>query len=123
MTHAELIERLREQRREWLDVSALVGRDAGTVRVRLVRPAEAEMPRLRGVVVAEAAAEWVDAWEGFTEAVLLGDDVGGVTPVTFSAELWREFVRDRAKVAKAVFERLVGLVEAHLQAREVASGN
>lgn len=123
MTHAELIERLREQRRDWLDISALLRRDAGSVRVRLVRPAEAEMPQLRGVLVAEAAADWVDGWDGVTEAVLLGDDVGSVTPVTFSADLWREFVRDRADIAKAVFDRLASMVEAHLKAREAARGN
>lgn len=123
MTHAELIERLREQRRAWLDVSELLGLAPETARVRLVRPAEAEMPRLRGVSVEGAAAQWVDAWEGFTEAVLLGADVGSVTPVTFSAELWAEFVRDRAKLAEAVFGKLASMVEAHLSAQKATAGN
>ena len=123
MTAADLIERLRDQRREWLDLSGEFGREPGTVRVRLTRPAEAEMPRLRGVLVADAAADWVDAWEGFTEAVLLGDDVGSVTPVPFSPDLWREFVCDRAAIAKRVFDRLAALVEAHLTARETVRGN
>lgn len=108
---------LRDQRRKWLVLE-------GARRVRVVRPLEAQWGRFLGGVGVEHAVEYVDAWEGFTQADFVGADVGSSDAVEFDAELWGEYCRDHVKdVAQAVIEAIRDAIEERLKAREDARGN
>jgi hypothetical protein len=106
---AQLIERLLEQRRTWIPLGD------GRRRVRICRPAATELHTLVGGVTADVVCKYVDAWEGFTEADILGDAAGSDTPVTFSAELFDLWARDHVDVIRVVAEGLLASVTALMQ--------
>lgn len=117
MDTAALIARLEEQRRHWVDLP-------GGVRVRFMRPAETEFARFRLGVTVEHVCQYVDGWDGFTQAVVLGPKQGAAdVKVPFAPELWAALLRDRADWVEPVAKAIVDAITAHLQAKEAASGN
>ena len=116
MDASTLIQRLREQRESWVEVSA--GK-----RVKIRRPAEAHMVRLQHGITADILREHVVGWEGITEADLLGAAVGSSDPAPFSADLFVEIAQDRTEWLRRVEEEIVSAVMRHLEAREAAAKN
>lgn len=113
---AALLKALRAQRLHWVEV--------GTgLRVQFARPAEAEMHRFVAGVTAEHVCQYVEAWDGFTEATLLGESVGSGDAVEFSRELWAEWVRDRADACGTVAKAIADAMAAHLAQREATAKN
>lgn len=111
-----VLEALRKQRLHWVDLG-------DGLRVQFRRPLEAEMRLLRAGVQVEHVCEYVQAWEGFTEATLLGDAVGASDPVEFSPELWAEYVRDNLQAVAKVAEAIAAAVQTHIEAKVAAAKN
>jgi hypothetical protein len=116
MDAAAIIARLAEHRRQWVPLS-------GGLRVRIQRPAETDFGRFRAGVSVDHVIEYVDGWDGFTEASILGASQGSSDAVPFTRELWREIVRDRAEWVQPVAQAIVDAITAHLAARDAAAGN
>lgn len=113
---SRVLKLLRAQRESWVDLGD--GR-----RVRIVRPLEAQMGALVGGVLTEHVCEFVNGWEGFTEATFLGSAIGASDPLDFDAALWEEYVRDHAEEIGVIAKAIAGAVEAHLSARSDAGKN
>ena len=116
MSAQSLIARLAEQRRHWAELP-------GGVRVRLSRPHETEFARFRLGITVEHVCEYVDGWEGVTEAVVLGPSIGSDAPVPFDAALWRELVRDRIDWVPPVAEAIAKAITDHLAAKDATAKN
>lgn len=111
-----VLEALRKQRLHWVDLG-------DGLRVQFRRPLEAELPQLRGGVYVEQVCSYVQGWEGFTEATILGEAVGASDPVEFSADLWAEYVRDHSEYVKKIARAIADTVEAHIEAKLAAAKN
>lgn len=116
MNAQALIARLAEQRRHWADLP-------GGVRVRFARPHETEFARFRLGITIEHVCEYVDGWDGVTEAVVLGPSIGSDAPVPFDAALWRELVRDRIDWVPPVAEAIAKAITDHLAAKDATAKN
>lgn len=96
---AALIERLKEQRRFWVQLS-----EAPARKLQVTRPTEAQMAVLRGrtgMELYQAYADLVTDWKGFTLADLGGE---GDERVQFSAAAWDALWVDRLEWLSAVGE-------------------
>jgi hypothetical protein len=111
-----VLEALRKQRLHWVNLG-------DGLRVQFRRPLEAEMRLLRAGVQVEHVCDFVQGWEGFTEATLLGEAVGASDPVDFMPELWAEFARDNLQVVAKVADAIAATVQAHLEAKAQAAKN
>lgn len=107
---ATLAERMLAQRQHWVDLGE--GK-----RVRIVRPRETEMAALVRGVQADHVVQFVDGWDGFTEADLLGPAVGSADPVPFDSAVWSEYVRDRVQVLSTVANAIADQITKHLGAQ------
>jgi hypothetical protein len=116
MSAADLTARMLALREQWVDL-------APGKRVKLRRPAEAEMAKFRGGMSVEHVASACVGWDGFTEADLLGASQGAQDAVQFDAGLWLEVLRDRLDWVGLVADAIIACVTAHLEAREAARGN
>lgn len=101
MSAQKIIDQLRAQRESWC-VLREADADTPELAVKLRRPAEVELQAYRGgagrdldATLTEAACSTAVDWRGFSEAELLGAAIGSSDPLPFSADLWREAVRDR----------------------------
>lgn len=113
---AALIARLHEQRRRWVDLP-------GGARVRFLRPAETEFARFRLGVTVEHVCEYVDGWEGVSEATLLGASVGASDPLPFTSDLWSTVVRDRMEWVPPVARAIAQSISDHLAAKDATEKN
>lgn len=107
-----LVAQLRKRRERWVDLGD--GR-----RVKFLRPVESEqgeMVKFEGTeatwtVGLDQVRKFVIGWEGFTEASIVGADVGGDLVVPFERELFDELVSDDlawvGKVARAILDSIV----------------
>lgn len=119
---AALIAQMDEQRALWLDLAKLLPGK----RLRYLRPLETDVDRLRGTHLrdlAEALAEFVTDWTGYTEADFLGNSQGSDAPVPFNRALFVRWVRDRMDVVAELGSAIRGAVEAHRQAKDAAAKN
>lgn len=111
-----LAERLLAQRDTWCDLG-------DGLRVKLRRPAETELLALsQGLGMARVIAAAVD-WDGFSEAVLLGPEVGAVDALPFDADVWAAWIGDHAEAAGRCATTLRDAVEQHLEKVKAARGN
>lgn len=115
MSAPSLVDRLRAAREQRVEVEA--GRF-----LRLRRPLEAHMHRLREVTV-ERVAEHVVGWEGVLDQDLLPPGVGGSDPAEFSPEAVLEVLGDKPEWAQRAMAKLVDMVNAHFAGREAAAKN
>lgn len=113
---AALIERMSEQRRTLCEVEPGVS-------LRVLRPPETEMPRLRAGLTVDLLCEYVDGWAGVTEAVLLGADQAAPVEVAFDVEVLRHAMRDRGDWATKVADAIRKSIADYLEAREVTAKN
>lgn len=116
MTPQQLIAKLLAQRETTLELAP-----GKTVQVR--RPAEAEMSELRRLTGVESACRFVVGWAGFTEADVLGAEIGANSPADFDAELWRHIVSDRVEWLEAVVLCIRGQVSQHIEQKAEAAKN
>lgn len=120
---AALIARLHEQRRRWVDLP-------GGVRVRIVVPDPfASIPfanmKERGFhdFMLEQACACVDAWDGVTEATVLGPTEGSSETVKFSQELWRVMLRNRLDWLSEVFSAIWTALSEAIAAKDATAKN
>lgn len=114
-----LAERVREQR----DFVVDLGETHPGLKVKLRRPAESEMLALRARDATEVVQAAAVDWEGFTEALLLGPEVGASDTLPFDAEAWSAWVADQAAVVGHCYAKLLEAVNAHLERVKAARGN
>ena len=108
----DLVAKLREARRSRVEVRP--GKW-----VSFLRPAETEM----GPIIQRRALEFDDVyryvcgWDGFTEADLLGPELGVQDPVPFSSDVFAEYARDNIYLVSAVGNAIADSVVAFLKKR------
>jgi hypothetical protein len=119
-TPAELlIQRMRARRERWVPLG-----DDERRRVLIRRPSEVEMISMRNGIGVADVGRHVVGWEGFTEADLLGPELGSADAAApFSTALWTEWVTDHVDALNLVAAAIAADVEAHCTAREAARGN
>lgn len=116
MPGKSLAERLLEQRDAWCDLG-------DGLRVKLRRPAETELLALaQGLGLQRVVSAAVD-WQGFSEAVLLGPEVGATDPLPFDADAWAAWVTDHAEAAGKCATALREAIEQHIVKVKDARGN
>lgn len=108
-----LIKQLREQRMTWVELT-------DGKRVRIIRPTEVQLSQsfIKAGEVSvgyDQVREFVEDWEGFTEASLLGAGVGASDPLPFSRQLWAEVVSDHADWVRTIAQALLNVAVAHSQ--------
>lgn len=112
-----LIQRLLESRESWVELG-------DGLRVKVRRPAEGELHAyIQARHELDTHLACVVGWEGFSQATLLGSEVGSSDPQPFDPELWRHAARDRAEWISAVAEGVARAIEAHAAGREAAAKN
>lgn len=113
--HQHLIAQLLNQRRSWVALG-------DGLKVRVLRPAEADMATVLSGSLIDAACQCVDGWDGFTEATLL-PGVGASAQVEFDPELWRTVVSDRTEWIEPIVAHIRERVSQHIQAKAAAAKN
>lgn len=111
-----LVLKLLAQRESWVEL------EPGK-RVRIRRPAEAQLPRFRAGLTPELLAGVVVGWEGFSEADLLGAAVGSSDPLPFAPDLWATVAEDRVEYLQKIADALTAAITAHIEARGLAEKN
>ena len=111
-----LIEKMLAQRERWVEVES--GKQ-----VRIRRPAEADVPRVRMQPPMQTVCEFVTGWEGITEADLLGAAVGASSAVEFDPALWAVVVSDRLQWAEKVATRIGEEIKAFFESKAAAAKN
>jgi len=111
-----LIQRLREQRLRWVDTGP--GR-----RVQVLVLRETELPQLRNRPLVDVVCDQAVAWEGYTEATLLGAAIGASDPLPFTPELWAEVARGSIDTVGAVGDVLIGEAKRVMEARAESRKN
>lgn len=117
MSPAErLIAQLRAARLSWLEL-------ASGLKVQILRPAEVEMITNVGRGALEVACAQVVGWEGFTEATLVGSEVGSDVVADFTPELWEAYAADHADHTAAVAKEVRRITEAYWARRKEQTKN
>lgn len=111
-----LIAQLRAARLSWLDLSS-------GLKVQLLRPTEVEMITNVGRGAFEVACAQVVGWSGFTEADLLGPEVGSDVVAEFTAELWEAYAADHADQTAAVAKEVRRITEDYWVRRKEQTKN
>lgn len=113
---AALIAQMDAQRQQWVEL------EPGK-RVRFQRPLETEFYRFRLGVTVDHICEYVNGWEGYTEADLLGAAIGSSDDVEFDSALWARLARDRSEYIAPVARAIADAITAHLAAKDSAAKN
>lgn len=117
MDALNLIERLLQAREVRIELG-----DGLTVVAR--RPAEGELHAyLKARSEVDTHLRCVVGWEGFSEATLLGAEVGSSDPLPFSQDVWLQAARDRAEWITAVAAGIGRAIEQHAASREAIAKN
>lgn len=119
---ASLADRMLASRDSWCELEpAKDGKPAK--RVSLRRPPQTQIVRMRdGVGEADVFAAAV-AWEGFTEADLLGSAVGAADPAPFSREVWAIYIQDNAEQLVMCSQHLLKQITDHIESVKEARKN
>lgn len=119
---AGIVDRMYASRESWCELApAADGKPAQ--RVKLRRPPQMEIARLRGGVTQDEVLAAAVDWDGFTEADLLGPAVGASDPVPFSAEVWSAYVLDNVAALSLAAKHLQGEISAHLKRLDATRKN
>ena len=112
-----LVQRLLQSRESWVELG-------DGLRVKVRRPAEGELHGyVKGRHEVDTHLRCVVGWEGFSEATLLGADVGSSDPLPFDLDVWLQAARDRAEWITVVAEGIGQAIEAHGASREAIAKN
>ncbi len=120
---------MREKRMAWVElaealpgVEGVPGSGKPARRLRLIRPSEEQLGQ--GIVIAgtisigyEEVKRFVVDWSGFTQADLLGSAIGSSDAVSFSPELWAEYVTDDTDAYRLVAGKLLEMCMQHIEQR------
>jgi hypothetical protein len=88
------------------------------------RPAEGELHAyIKARHDVDTHLRCVVGWGGFSEATLLGAEVGSSDPLPFDPELWLQAARDRVEWISAVAEGIGQAIEQHAASREAIAKN
>jgi len=123
-----LLQQLLEQRRSWVELEpgkrVRITRppEADVVR-RFLRPSATEGGKFAVAITDEDASQYVVGWEGFTEADVLGQGVGGSSQAAFSLDLWRAVSADRYDWLRTVTKGVLDAVIAFQEKRAVDAKN
>lgn len=122
MKEEHLIKMMLEARESRLElINAGNGRLARTVTVR--RPDEAGMVRLKSASPLDIARECVVGWDGWTDADLLPEGVGGNEPAPFSKAIWSVYIGDNLEHAARIESFVIDLITAYFEQKERAGKN
>jgi hypothetical protein len=114
---ADLIKRVLAKRESWVDLG-----DGKRVKVR--RPPAGELYQFRAGAKPDTWLRCCIDWEGFTEAVVLGPELGsGNTAVPFDAELWVVLALDQPEWMAKVASSVIDSINAEAAARDQAGKN
>lgn len=84
-------------------------------KIRLRRPPQTRIMQMRAGVTVDDVYSAAVGWSGFTEADLLGADVGSDSEATFSPDTFRVWAEDNAealgKLAEHLMEQIVAFIE------------
>jgi hypothetical protein len=111
-----LLAQMRAQREQWVEL-------APGLRVKLRRPHEFAVARMRGGIEVDHLVEHVVDWDGFTGETLLGRGVGTSAPVAFEPRLWREAISDHREWAATLTDAMLAAVKDHFDRKEAAAKN
>ena len=110
MSPADLIAKVLAKREFWVDLEP-------AKRVRVRRPAEAEMPAFRRITPQQVLGCCV-GWDGITEADVLGPSLASPDPAEFSVELWTVVALDRVDWIERVSAAVVKAITEHIEGRK-----
>ena len=113
---ADLIARLLARRERWVELEP--GR-----RLRIRRPAEADIGAFVRSVDADKLGQAVVGWEGFVESDALGESQGSNSALPFDQALCIELLRDRVDWMETLVDAVLASIREHVEAREAARGN
>lgn len=127
MTTDTLKAQILKRRERWVDLGE--GR-----RVKFLRPGETEFHKyLKPVegqpdqrtwsIEIEHVEKLVTGWEGFTEATLLGPEVGSDVPVEFDPSLWAIVVIDNAEWSQKVGREILDSIVTYILERDKTAKN
>lgn len=116
MAGSALIEALRAQRTEWVELDEKLS-------ISFSRPPEVEFRTLAQGVTLEHVRRYCTGWRGFTEATVLGEAVGSSDPIEFDAALCAEILADRSEWLGKVATAIVESVNRRFEERRAALGN
>lgn len=116
MDAAALIAKALEQREQWVDLG-----DGKRVKVR--RPAAAELFAFGRATNPEQFMRCAVGWEGVTEADILGAAVGSDAAVPWSLDLWLVLALDNPEWMTAVSAAVVEAIKTYLEQREAITKN
>jgi len=117
-----LVKKILAGREQWLALEPASG-GAPAKRVCIRRPARWDaLPFHRGTTV-DAVLKCVVAWDGFTEADLLGPELAPDDPVPFDPALLDVVMRDRIEWVDAISTKLVEMVSAAFERKEATAKN
>jgi hypothetical protein len=119
-----LLAQLRKRREKWVDLGE--GR-----RIKFLRPAESDqgmMLKVEGnkatwAVGIDQVREFVVDWDGFTEANILGPEIGGDMTVAFDRELFEEMVKDDVSWVGKVAQAILDSVVEHINSKDATAKN
>lgn len=86
-------------------------------RVSFTQPEEADFFSFKGGVTVEHVCQYVNGWQGFSEATLRGAAVGASDPLPFDERLWRRYARNHSDEAGVVAGAIRDAVMQRVKAR------
>jgi hypothetical protein len=92
-------------------------------RVSFTRPEEADFFDFREGVTVEHVCQYVNGWEGFSEATLRGAAIGASDPLPFDARLWRRYARNRSDEASVVARAIADAIKQRVKERDLGRKN
>ena len=110
MSPADLIAKVLARRETWVDL------EPGK-RVRVRRPAEAEMHSFRRITPEQVLGCCV-GWDGFSEADVLDPSIASSDPAEFSVDLWKVVALDRMDWIELVSAAVVKAITDHIEKRK-----
>lgn len=121
-----ILERVRKRRTHEVEV------EPGK-KVFFLRPPENDMASILDVdrdsgkatfkVSLEHVCKYVNGWDGFTEADLLGADIAPPDAVPFDEDLWRELVSDKIEWRNKIADAILSAVVKHVEAKGAVEKN
>ena len=130
MNKEQMLRAQRQQRATWLELD-----DPPRRALAIRRPAEDRVHSRRDVIgnkdagieslpqMRKIASEVVIGWRNFTEADLLGKEIGGDSPQDFDPEIFAEWVDDKPKELVEIAGKAVSAFIEHRDKKAAAEKN
>lgn len=92
-------------------------------KVSFTQPEEADFFDFKGGVTVDHVCQYVNGWQGFSEATLRGASVGASDELPFDARLWRRYARNHADEASAVAKAIAEAIKQRVHTRGLGAKN